>query len=41
LVDDIEILFIYAKKNNLGVDLVEPKNVMKRGNEFIILDPFS
>lgn len=41
LVDDIEILFIYAKKHNLGVDLVEPKNVMKRGNEFIILDPFA
>ncbi|WP_208950584.1 hypothetical protein [Rahnella sp. ChDrAdgB13] len=41
LVDDIEILFIYAKKNNLGIDLVEPKNVMKRGDEFIILDPFA
>lgn len=41
LVNDIEILFLYAQKNNLDIDLVEPKNVMKRGSEFIILDPFA
>lgn len=41
LADDMEILFKYAKKNNLGFDLVEPKNVMKRGTVFIILDPFA
>jgi len=40
LVNDIDILFVYAQKNSLLVDLVNPKNVMKRGNEFIILDPF-
>jgi len=40
LVNDIDILFVYARKNSLLVDLVNPKNVMKRGNEFIILDPF-
>ncbi len=40
LVNDIDILFVYARYNNLHVDLVNPKNVMKRGNDFIILDPF-
>ncbi|EMG7896895.1 MULTISPECIES: hypothetical protein [Enterobacterales] len=40
LVDDIDILFVYARNNNLYVDLINPKNVMKRGNDFIILDPF-
>lgn len=40
LVYDIDILFVYARKNNLHIDLVNPKNVMKRGNDFIILDPF-
>lgn len=40
LVNDIDILFVYARNNNLYVDLNNPKNVMKRGNDFIILDPF-
>ncbi|MFD3239914.1 hypothetical protein ACE2AK_12280 [Rahnella perminowiae] len=40
LVNDIDILFVYAMNNNLHIDLVCPKNVMKRGNDFIILDPF-
>lgn len=41
LVDDIKILIEYAKKNNLTIDLVNSKNIMKRGNDFIILDPFA
>ncbi|MEB7713561.1 hypothetical protein NGC32_12605 [Kluyvera cryocrescens] len=41
LVEDMIILFKYAKKHNLGFDLVKPKNVMKRGEVFIILDPFA
>ena len=40
LVNDINILFVYAREKNLHIDLVNPKNVMKRGNDFIILDPF-
>lgn len=40
LVNDIEILIVYAKKKNLDLDLINPKNVMKRDDKFIILDPF-
>ncbi|WP_459177398.1 hypothetical protein [Ewingella americana] len=40
LVNDIKILAQHAEQNNLLLDLIEPKNVMKRGSEFIILDPF-
>ncbi|HCA3439737.1 TPA: hypothetical protein MO340_004301 [Salmonella enterica subsp. salamae serovar 35:g,m,s,t:-] len=40
LVDDIIILVKYAAGNDLGIDIVESKNIMKRNNDFIILDPF-
>jgi len=41
LADDIQILFMYAQQNNLLLDLVQSKNIMKRGSTFIIVDPFA
>lgn len=31
----------YASMNELNLDLVQPKNVMKRGNIYIHIDPFA
>ncbi|WP_286809397.1 hypothetical protein [Leclercia sp. UBA2479] len=41
LADDIQKLFVYAQQNKLFLDLVKPQNIMKRGNTFIIVDPFA
>jgi len=41
LADDIQILFMYAQQNNLLLDLVQSKNIMKRDSTFIIVDPFA
>lgn len=41
LADDIQILFRYAQQKNLLLDLVQSKNIMKRGSTFIIVDPFA
>ncbi|WP_139126172.1 hypothetical protein [Aeromonas sp. DNP9] len=34
-------LIHYAKKNNLKLDLIQPKNVMKRGSVWVHIDPFA
>jgi len=34
-------LVLYAQKNNLFLDLVQSKNIMKRGETFVHIDPFS
>lgn len=40
LSNDLKILFNYAKEHNFSIDLLKSANVMKRGSDFIILDPF-
>ncbi len=40
LLNDITILYNYAIKNRLGLDFINPKNIMKRGDVFVHIDPF-
>ncbi|EPK3334136.1 TPA: hypothetical protein ACKR0U_001267 [Proteus mirabilis] len=40
LSNDLKILLNYSKTHNFDIDLLKSANVMKRGNVFIILDPF-
>ncbi|WP_109392265.1 hypothetical protein [Proteus cibi] len=40
LSNDLKILLNYSKTHNFNIDLLKSANVMKRGNDFIILDPF-
>jgi len=40
ILDSTTELYNYAKQEKFPPDLVQPKNIMKRGNMFIHIDPF-
>ncbi len=41
LLADTKELYYHAKKNKFGMDFMKGKNIMKRGDTFVHIDPFS